>query len=241
VTVIDGEEHVNEMFSSMGNGFTFELESLLFWAIVKTTCYLTGTRGIVSVYGDDIICPTEASNDVQWALEFFGFQVNTEKSFSTGPFRESCGGHYYDGFDITPFYVKAPLAKLTDVIDVANKLREWAEGPIGSSVLDPEVEDIWLWLKSFIPSHLWGGADLGNKNQLVSLDTPRRRLHQTSVKRKTGLGGYLHWHNATWNRDGVYEGVQTSSARKQSAFYRERNVRDLTVPRLPAVFLHEIR
>lgn len=240
VTIIDGEEHRNEMFSSMGNGFTFELESLLFWTLVKTTCYFTGVPGIVSVYGDDIICPVDVYNDVVWVLGFFGFSVNTEKSFSNGPFRESCGGHFYDGFDITPFYVKAPLAKLTDVIHVANQLREWASFGPHSSVLDPEVEDIWLWLKSFVPSRFWGGVDTSFKFQLVSDDLPQARLVPRSTPVDTGFGGYLHWHNATWQRLQSYEGVQTSSSLKQVPFCRERKAVVSTVARLSQFFYHEV-
>lgn len=55
-----------EMFSSMGNGFTFELESLIFWAVVKTIQELTdpSDSSVVSVYGDDIIC--QANLFVGW-------------------------------------------------------------------------------------------------------------------------------------------------------------------------------
>jgi len=109
VTIIDGDEHLNHMYSSMGNGFTFELESLLFFAITKACCYFRGSRGVVSVYGDDIICPTDVVPELTYALSFFGFSVNSEKSYDSGPFRESCGGHYYDGFDITPFYIRKPI------------------------------------------------------------------------------------------------------------------------------------
>ena len=48
VTMIDGEVHLNEMFSSMGNGFTFELESLLFYAITRATAYFGGWNGHIS-------------------------------------------------------------------------------------------------------------------------------------------------------------------------------------------------
>ena len=49
------------MFSSMGNAFTFELESLIFWAIANAVCYCSGSRGHISVYGDDIIVPSGAA------------------------------------------------------------------------------------------------------------------------------------------------------------------------------------
>jgi len=45
VTIIDGEEHTNAMFSSMGNGFTFELESLIFYSIARASAYFMGDKG----------------------------------------------------------------------------------------------------------------------------------------------------------------------------------------------------
>jgi hypothetical protein len=59
-------------------------------------------RGRVRVYGDDIIVPTDKVNSVLAALELFGFKVNVHKSFWTGRFRESCGGDFYEGTDVTP-------------------------------------------------------------------------------------------------------------------------------------------
>ncbi len=240
VTIIDGEEHSNQMFSSMGNGFTFELESLLFYAITRAVSYFTGTPGIVSVYGDDIICKAEIAHDVAWVLQYFGFQVNTEKSCFDGPFRESCGGHYHNGLDVTPFYIKEPIDSLDKLIDAANKLRKWAQVD-GLSVLDPEVEAIWVWLKSHIPSCLWGGDDLSFKFQLVSEDTPSMRIHMDTKRRSTGTGGYIHWLNATWDRIRTSDGVSTSSMTQETGTFRVRRVRTQAVPRLPSVFLHEIR
>jgi len=60
----------------------------------------------ISVYGDDLIYPIEALEDVRAGLEFFGFTVNKEKSFSTGNFRESCGKDYFFGRNVRPFYLK---------------------------------------------------------------------------------------------------------------------------------------
>lgn len=67
-TEIDGQYHTNEMFSSMGNGFTFELESLLFYAITRTVAYFGGFRGQISVFGDDIIAPAPMADDLILSL-----------------------------------------------------------------------------------------------------------------------------------------------------------------------------
>lgn len=90
-----------EKFSSMGNGTTFTLETLVFAA----ACKAVGSREC-SVYGDDIILETELVPKVVRLLEFLGFSINQTKSFTAGPFRESCGKDWYEGVDITPFYLR---------------------------------------------------------------------------------------------------------------------------------------
>jgi hypothetical protein len=239
VTIIDGVEHRNEMFSSMGNGFTFELESLIFFTLARATAFFRGARGSISVYGDDIICPTSVAHDLTWVLKYFGFSVNPDKSFIDGPFRESCGGHYWNGIDITPFYIRKPITELTDLIDVANKLRQW--GDRFGGLVDPEVEPIWLWLKELIPSVLWGGVDTSFKYQLASRDAPRMRLSEEVRTRNTGIGGYLHWHNATWERESLGECVATSRKHTSLGRVRVRKARVSTVDQLHSYFYHEIR
>jgi hypothetical protein len=102
-----------EMFSSMGNGFTFELESLIFYAIALTVAAKVGREtgfpidtSKISVFGDDIIVPKRMDRELRLTLKLFGFQVNNKKSFSQGPFRESCGVDYFLGVNIRPFYKK---------------------------------------------------------------------------------------------------------------------------------------
>lgn len=98
-----------EKFSSMGNGFTFELETLIFYALSSAVVDDLGCKGRVLVYGDDIVVPTQAYAKVCEVLQYCGFTVNPEKSFAEGYFRESCGGHYWEGKDVTPLYQKEPL------------------------------------------------------------------------------------------------------------------------------------
>jgi hypothetical protein len=96
-----------QKFSSMGNGFTFELESLIFFALCKSIC---DQDDLVSVYGDDIIVPVSHFDEVSWALSEFGFTLNKSKSFSSGFFRESCGKDFFGGIDVRPVYVKERLS-----------------------------------------------------------------------------------------------------------------------------------
>lgn len=109
LVVCEGVNVRLQKFSSMGNGFTFALESLIFYALSwASTDELS--RAEVSVYGDDIIVPTSAYAGLVEVLGAVGFIPNKEKSFASGPFRESCGGDYLRGIDIRPCYIKGPLS-----------------------------------------------------------------------------------------------------------------------------------
>lgn len=122
---IDGRTVRLEMFSSMGNGFTFELETLLFQSLARTVCKLMGFRDRldeISVYGDDIIVPTEIAESVLAALTYFGFVPNKRKTFVTGPFRESCGGDFFDGVPVRAHYVKILPTEPQHWISLANGL-----------------------------------------------------------------------------------------------------------------------
>ena len=118
-TLPDGSQITYEKISSMGNGYTFELETLLFYALVRAVC---GKEGTVSVYGDDLIYPSQFVGPVRELLAFCGFETNVEKSFATGPFRESCGGHYFKGHDVTPFYLAQLPTTWAGIIELHNNL-----------------------------------------------------------------------------------------------------------------------
>lgn len=94
-------EGVYSKFSSMGNGSTFCIETLLFAAV----CSAVGSSGFL-VYGDDVIIERKYYEDFVALAKFLGFTVNEAKSFSSGPFRESCGGDYFNGVDVTPVYIR---------------------------------------------------------------------------------------------------------------------------------------
>lgn len=61
--------------SSMGNGYTFTIETLIFAAACKSL----GSREF-SVYGDDIIIETELYSDLKELLAYLGFEINEEKT-----------------------------------------------------------------------------------------------------------------------------------------------------------------
>lgn len=109
--LVEGHPLYLEKFSSMGNGFTFPLETLIFYALTASVVEREGgTNYWVSVYGDDIICPAKHYNRVVQVLDAAGFIINGSKSFSDGPFRESCGADYLFGCNIRPFYQKTVIS-----------------------------------------------------------------------------------------------------------------------------------
>lgn len=129
----DGSKVELSMVSSMGNGFTFPLQTLIFATIVRA-CYdelgikpeftASGPKNF-GVFGDDIIVRKDSYSFVVDCLSLFGFEVNALKSFNSGPFRESCGGDFYNGHDVRGVYIKS-LSTRADVYSAANRLMRWS-------------------------------------------------------------------------------------------------------------------
>jgi hypothetical protein len=116
-----------EKFSAMGNAFTFELETLIFWAVAKSCCSKVGVDdGRVLVYGDDIVTDASAYDMTVYALNYLGFRVNESKSFRSGPFFESCGKHFFQEVDVTPVYQKKLVTSPGECVRMANRLVRWS-------------------------------------------------------------------------------------------------------------------
>lgn len=119
----NGERIALAKFAPMGSALCFPVESLIFASIATLSVQLElkrkkvkgeSTRGLtrqIKVYGDDIIIPTYASKTCITLLRYFGFTPNEDKSYLEGPFKESCGGNYFAGVDITPLKYSAVLDK----------------------------------------------------------------------------------------------------------------------------------
>lgn len=104
-------------FASMGSATCFPVEAMYFYTLCVMA--LIEKRGLpltslsylqvkddVYVYGDDIIVPTDAAEQVTDTLQKYYCKVNVRKSFSSGKFRESCGMDAYDGEEVTPIYIR---------------------------------------------------------------------------------------------------------------------------------------
>jgi hypothetical protein len=124
----DGRLMSLKKFAPMGSSLCFPVETIIFAAVCQFVTREHDVYGDFSVFGDDIIVPTQCAEDVMTVLDSLGFKSNRSKSFfsSTCWFRESCGAEYVDGFDVTPMRVSrkynhnARLIQLGGLIDLAN-------------------------------------------------------------------------------------------------------------------------
>lgn len=148
---IDGKRYILERFSSMGNGFTFELETILFLAIARAA---SSHKDAVSVFGDDIICHLDDYSNVVLALRWFGFLLNEEKSFHSGDFRESCGGDYFKGAPVRPYYLKDSPNEPQKLLSFANGLRRASQVEENAPMYDHRFSAAWEVVVSNIPTDI---------------------------------------------------------------------------------------
>ncbi len=117
--LLHNEKFVYQKFCSMGNGFCFPLQSLIFASICHASdCGRPGQDFLV--YGDDIVVRKRYANTVINLLKICGFEVNQDKSFISGPFRESCGRDWFEGKDVRPFIFDFSLESLSDLFKFLN-------------------------------------------------------------------------------------------------------------------------
>jgi len=152
---LDGSCHPYEKFSAMGNGFTFELESLIFVCAALAVCeYNHASTDEVSVFGDDIILPSSCFDLYSQFCTFLGFTVNKQKSFSSGYFRESCGSYFFAGLDVKPIFLKDPVLSILDVYKFANSIRTLAHRRNLGYGCDQRLFGIWSYIVRSAPESL---------------------------------------------------------------------------------------
>lgn len=140
-------------FSAMGNGYTFELESLIFYALCRAVSDLSESSDPIGIYGDDIIVSYPISRNVIRLLEETGFKINSEKSFLSGRFFESCGKHYFDGYDVTPLYQKEKCESFVSYMRLANRIFRHANRVLGDDFLDHRSMPAWHLAISAAKAH----------------------------------------------------------------------------------------
>jgi len=191
----DGTVIRYQKFSTMGNGFTFELESLIFWALCSAVNAVLGSRDTrIGVYGDDLIVSSDSYELLTYTLTRFGFTLNEKKSYATGPFRESCGKHWFEGRDVSPFYIREGIEDVTRELLVVNNLRRWANR-VYDGFIPPDVWAVYVELRDSLIQDSWvrdlkipdGQGDLGVVSSFIEA------LPQRDFRDKHGKRGWEGW------------------------------------------------
>jgi hypothetical protein len=170
---LDNQTFWWQKFSSMGNGFTFELESLIFYSLSWACCQkLHVSSKDVSVYGDDVIVPVESYDLFSRLSEFCGFTVNQKKSYSNGPFRESCGSHWFRGVNCKPIFLKERVHNAQAVIKLANNIRLLAHRLNNCFGCDIRFRGCWTRLLRRVskPLRLGISRELGDVGFIMNFD-----------------------------------------------------------------------
>lgn len=179
-----------EKFSSMGNAATFELESLIFWALNLACHRLSGeefSQRNLAVFGDDIIAYTSISGRLIQVLNYCGFDVNPSKTFTSGPFRESCGEEFFMGSRVSPFYIRNSVCHITDLYKIANRVQTYSFDRGGRICRDKRFLPVWKFLYLAAPKNLrfrnphgWGDTGFnGDFDESASAITVKyNRNHQ---------------------------------------------------------------
>lgn len=155
-----------DMISTMGNGFTFPLQTMLFACVVKSCFRVHGIKplyprgnchGNFGVFGDDIIVPRSIVGSVMRCLNILGFVVNQEKTFVEGPFRESCGADYFRGVNVRGVYVKK-IDTLQSRFAVINQLNLFSTR---TGILLRRTVQYLLGFTKWVPVPMWENDDAG--------------------------------------------------------------------------------
>ena len=175
-----GREEVElDMVSTMGNGFTFPLQTAIFCCVVAAcsslsdgsvrAVSLTNLSNDFSVFGDDIIVRKNIAHRVLRVLELLGFTANAAKTFQSGPFRESCGHDYICGHNVRPVFIRK-LDTDQDIAVLVNLFNEWSAR---TGIMVPRfMAKLWSLFKKrplFVP--LAENMNAGVKVPLSSLET----------------------------------------------------------------------
>jgi len=180
-----------EKFCSMGNGFCFPLQTLLYAAICYSASRTFGDRHQdFTVYGDDIIVRQNVALFVIELLRELGFRTNVDKTFIHGPFRESCGSDWWQGQDVRPVHFDKPLTDIREVFALHNSL-------LRSPIMENISHEMRSVLKSKVPPQwrfLRPGREPGDNAFSVPLDEAMTSPHVKWVTGGREVSQSWQWH-----------------------------------------------
>lgn len=208
-------------YSTMGNATTFPVETLVFLGIAITaSLWSEGHRdvslksirhleGRVSVFGDDIIVPTQAVGALTVLLEVLDFKINTSKTFAVGNFRESCGVDAFAGQNITPAYYKGIVSEepesIVSRIEVANNFYQrmlvntsnWLASTLPSWVkpvtvaMDSGVFGLRSFVRPRVPLDYKSRWNANLQRTEYSINLPTGKSERTPIEDDTALLQYF--------------------------------------------------
>jgi len=198
-TLPNGTELELQMFSTMGNAFTFPLMTAIFAAVVEASYQLLGIpfrkgrHANWAVNGDDIIVEAKAYDTVTRLLSILGFVPNLSKSFNEGFFRESCGVDAFKGRDIRGVYIKT-LKSPQDAISALNRLVGW------SAEWDIPLPNTCAFLRNkckrslfLVPFHESDVAGLRVPFDALPPKTERKWISLSAARRQLSVIPYRYW------------------------------------------------
>lgn len=112
----DDNFYVINKVSSMGNGYTFDLMTLILTALTRSF------DSTSTVFGDDIIVENQYAAGVVESLQLAGFKVNLNKTNINSDYRESCGAYYMDQHGYLTVFDLRWLKTPHDLIVACNKV-----------------------------------------------------------------------------------------------------------------------
>jgi len=142
----DDNFYVVQKVSSMGNGFTFDLMTLILTALTRSFDPTS------TVFGDDIICQNQIADEVVSNLQIAGFVVNLKKTNINSAYRESCGSHFMDGEGYLTAFDLRWIDTPHDLIVACNKVA------ILSYIYKEPFESLRARIWSHVPSSLLGAT-----------------------------------------------------------------------------------
>jgi hypothetical protein len=194
VTSYKGATIPLHMVSTMGNGFTFPLQTIIFTCCVLAIYSVYGiprrdpsgfSVGNWGVFGDDIVVEAKAFRPLVLLLGRLGFFVNTGKSFDKGPFRESCGEDYLSGVNIRGVYCKT-LDSPQSLMVLVNRLNDYT-----ARTGIPLRRTVAYLVKQFRfnPVPLYENDDSGVRVPLRMLNAVKRDKHVQSIRYTRWVSG----------------------------------------------------
>lgn len=143
------------------------------------------------VFGDDIICHSKAWSEVCYILGKINAQLNLEKSYWNGSFRESCGSDWYDGFPVRGVYAKTLKTHQGRLI-LLNRLIEWSA--VTKVRLPKTCAELWKSIKddiTVVPLHESHGAGLRVPETLSRENPQSNHIRQLAKDYQTKVKTYL--------------------------------------------------